>query len=126
VPMLGYRGGEAFRTATTMVKNNIDPANYHPDTYRIISGEGFKAQCLVPLLSHGRALGVMALARREESTFPPDDVQFLNHIARQVALAVENSMSFEAVREAERQEKKERDRLQLLMDLTNKLVSDPT
>jgi formate hydrogenlyase transcriptional activator len=124
VPVDGSMGGRAFRTATTIVNNDIDPANYHPDTYRVISGEGFHAQCLVPLLSHGRALGVMALARRDESSFLPEDVQFLNHIAGQVALAVENSLSFEAVREAEQRQKRERDRLQLLMDLTNHLVSN--
>ncbi|HEX7286975.1 MAG TPA: GAF domain-containing protein [Candidatus Angelobacter sp.] len=124
VPVDGSMGGKAFRTATTIVKNDVYPENYHPEVYRIISGEGFHAQCMVPLLSHGRALGTLALARRDESPFLPDDVQFLNHIAGQVALAVENSLSFEAVREAEQQEKRERDRLQLLMELTNHLVSN--
>jgi formate hydrogenlyase transcriptional activator len=124
VPVGGSMGGRAFLTGKTLVNNNIDPKNYHPDTFRIIHGEGFKAQALVPLISHGRTLGILALARREESAFPPEDVEFLNHIARQVALAVENSMNFEAVREAEQQEKRERDRLQLLMELTNNLVSN--
>src|ERR1041385_2170861 len=111
VPVGGSMGGKAFSTCATIVKNNIDPANYDPDIYRVVSGEGFQAQCFVPLISHGRALGVMTLARRDESVFPPEDVQFLSHIAGQVALAVENSMSFEAVRAAEQQEKRERDRL---------------
>ena len=124
VPIGGSMAGKAFRTGSTIVKNDTDPANYDPEIYRVVVGEGFKAQCFIPLISHGRTLGVLTSARREESAFPPEDVNFLNHIAGQVALAVENSMSFEAVRAAEQQEKRERDRLELLMHFNNRLASN--
>jgi len=99
VPIDGSMAGKAFRTGTTIVKNDTDPANYDPEIYRVVVGEAFQAQCFIPLISHGRTLGVLTSARCEESAFSPEDVLFLNHIAGQVALAVENSMSFEAIRE---------------------------
>jgi formate hydrogenlyase transcriptional activator len=99
VPIDGSMAGKAFRTGTTIVKNDTDPANYDPEIYRVVVGEAFQGQCFIPLISHGRTLGVLTSARCEESAFSPEDVLFLNHIAGQVALAVENSMSFEAIRE---------------------------
>src|SRR5262249_35554517 len=77
VPVDGSNSGRTFRTATTVIANEVDPENYLPEVYQMILAEGFKAQAFVPVLSRGRALGVMALGRREDNPFSPQEVEFL-------------------------------------------------
>ena len=56
--------------------------------------EGFKAGCLVPLVSRNRVLGVLALARLEENAFSKDDVELATQVANQVTIAVENALAY--------------------------------
>jgi formate hydrogenlyase transcriptional activator len=59
--------------------------------------EGVKAFCSVPLLSHDRALGALNVGRHRDDTFEPQDVELLGEVAKQVAIAVENSLAFRQV-----------------------------
>src|SRR5205823_11167205 len=54
----GCHAGEAFRTAqpTVMSQHGSDP---HP----MVSGEGIKSSCALPLISRSRILGVLELRR---------------------------------------------------------------
>jgi formate hydrogenlyase transcriptional activator len=51
------------------------------------------------------------------------DVIFLQQVARQVAVAVDNALNFEQAQSGQQQLEKERDRLGLLLDVTNTIVS---
>jgi formate hydrogenlyase transcriptional activator len=99
VPIDGTMAGKAFKDGAPVVANQIDPRNYSPDVYRRLMGEGLQSQCMVPFVSHGRALGVLGLGRREEKGFNDDDVEFLGHVAGQVAIAVENAMAYREITE---------------------------
>src|SRR5262249_47533875 len=124
VPMDGSMSGKAFGNVQPIVLNKIDDIDYMPTVLAMIKGEGFKAHAFIPFSSRGRSLGVITLASREEDAFRPSDVDFLMHVASQVTLAFENSLNYERVRAAELERQKERDRLQLLMNLTNQFVSN--
>jgi len=54
---------------------------------------GLRSGCALPLVSHGRVLGVLALACADEGAFTPDVVDFLTQIGNQVAIAVENALA---------------------------------
>src|SRR6185369_14274271 len=56
--------------------------------------EGFKAGCVLPLVSKDRVLGVVALARLEEKAFTQDEVDLALQVAGQVAIAVENALAY--------------------------------
>lgn len=56
--------------------------------------EGHKSVCCLPLFSHDRPLGNLVLASLNEDTFPQKDAELLQHIANQIALAVENAVAF--------------------------------
>jgi len=59
--------------------------------------QGVKAFCSVPLLSHARALGALNMGRHREDTFNPEDIELLGEVAKQVTIAVENSLAFRQV-----------------------------
>ena len=52
---------------------------------------GFKTQCHSPMVSRGRGLGVLTLAYWAENVFEQPEITFLEQIAAQIAIAIENA-----------------------------------
>jgi formate hydrogenlyase transcriptional activator len=59
--------------------------------------EGLTSGAGLPLVSRDRVLGVLALGRREETPFAPDDISFLKQVAGQIAIAVENALAYKQI-----------------------------
>ena len=59
-----------------------------------IAGAGTKSLCMLPLISHERVLGVLGLGSVKENAFSDDDLSFLNQVANQIGLAVENALAY--------------------------------
>jgi formate hydrogenlyase transcriptional activator len=70
-----------------------------PETYDLAAAEGVKAACNIPLVSRGRALGILSILRRTETPFTPEDVDFLNRASGQIAIAIENALAYREVSE---------------------------
>jgi formate hydrogenlyase transcriptional activator len=68
---------------------------------------GLKSGCNAPMISHDRVLGTVALGSKQEAAYSPADVELFTHIAGQLAIAVENSLTYHE-----------------LANLKNKLVSE--
>jgi formate hydrogenlyase transcriptional activator len=97
VPIEGTMPGDAFRNGKPIVVNRLDPAEMPPEMYNKAMAEGLNSFCDVPLISKSRLLGVLAVARREENAFDEDEVAFLIQVANQVAIAVENALSYREI-----------------------------
>jgi formate hydrogenlyase transcriptional activator len=54
---------------------------------------------LYPLITRGRVLGVFGFASSREDAFTEDDLSFLGQVANQIALAVENAVTYGQVSE---------------------------
>lgn len=59
--------------------------------------EGLQSACWLPLTSRTRALGVLGLSRLQAIPFSPEDVLFLTQVSTQVAIAVENALSYRQI-----------------------------
>jgi formate hydrogenlyase transcriptional activator len=69
---------------------------------------GVQSFCELPLTTARRRLGVLVLVSRQPSTYDAADVDFLQQVANQVAVAVENALAFaeiEALKDKLHQEK---------------------
>jgi formate hydrogenlyase transcriptional activator len=85
-------------------------------TTRYMRHAGLQSVCAIPLSDPHRRLGSLVIASVRRDAYSPDDVRFGTLAANQVALAMDDAINF---REAQRA----RDRLALLLDLTNRVVS---
>jgi len=94
VPIEGTMPGRTFQSGKPMVVNRIDPQNMPPEMYRKAVGEGLNSFCDVPLISRGRLLGVLAVAKRDANAFDGDQVTFMTQVANQVAIGVENALAY--------------------------------
>src|SRR5262249_38989543 len=64
IPIDGSHPGEVFRTGKPMLKKQHEPAEEQSlDHHKRVAGEGMHAGCLLPLISRGRTLGILALGR---------------------------------------------------------------
>ena len=79
--------------------NQFDPAEFDAEASQIVLGEGLKTLCLAPLVNRGRAIGVLALARKTDNSFTEHDADFLTEVAGQVAIAIENALAYREISE---------------------------
>lgn len=78
--------------------------------------QGFRAGCFVPLVTARGMLGALLLARKDDSAFSEQDLDFLKRLAAELALAVESVKAHEALVQ-------EKERLQVLREIDAALVS---
>jgi len=123
VPIEGTPGGLAFTSGRPVLRHRPDPDEFPAERMKAALQAGVKSGCVVPLISHGNALGTLAIASLRESAFTEADAELLNQIGAQVAIAVENALNYERLRTAEREVAKERDRSRLLLEINNAVVS---
>jgi formate hydrogenlyase transcriptional activator len=91
---LGMPSAEALATGKPVVVQDIDFDRYPSPDYRRFASLGFQSACSIPLVTPNRTLGTLEIARTTEERWTKDDVEFLVQIARQIAVAVENSLSY--------------------------------
>ena len=84
---------------------------------------GVKSVCSLPLTTAQRRLGVMSFGRSTTHQHTESEIAFLQQVARQVAVAVDNVLNFESAQAYQRQLARERDRLRVLLEVNNAVVS---
>jgi formate hydrogenlyase transcriptional activator len=79
---------------------------------------GIRSYCALPLTTTQRRLGALSLGSSQEGIYSEKDLRLLQRVAELVALAVENALMYGALQ-------LERQRLQMLLEVTNTLVTNP-
>jgi formate hydrogenlyase transcriptional activator len=79
--------------------------------------------CWLPLTTAQHRLGALMFGFGSGGPLEPQ-LDFMRQIAAQVAVAVDNTLNFEKAEKYQRQLSRERDRLQVLLEITNVLVSE--
>ena len=85
-----------------------------------------RSVCSLPLTTAQRRLGVMSFGRSTTHQHTESEIAFLQQVARQVAVAVDNALNFESAQAYQRQLARERDRLRVLLEVNNAVVSNST
>jgi formate hydrogenlyase transcriptional activator len=78
---------------------------------------GMQSICALPLSTAHRQLGSLLIATQKPDAYSDDDMGFFMLAASQIAVAIDDALNFQASRRAE-------ERLTLLLDLTNRVVSN--
>src|SRR5258708_6360557 len=55
--------------------------------------------CNIPLATRGRAVSILSILRTNETSFSPEDVDFLSRASGQIAIAVENALAYREISE---------------------------
>ena len=95
----GMPAAEVLATGKPVVAYATDIERYASPIFGKFVALGFRSVCSVPLVAPNRTLGTLALCRMTEETWSPDDIAFLMQVANQIAIAVENSLSYRELAE---------------------------
>jgi formate hydrogenlyase transcriptional activator len=118
VPIHGSLCGKAFRTGKTQHFNHLEEVRDDPESfgneagrqfYERVTAEGLISGCDLPLIGRNGVVGVLTALKRAERAFERTDVVFLEQVARQVAMAVENALQYEkAIKDRDKEAKQRR------------------
>jgi formate hydrogenlyase transcriptional activator len=89
--------GHAISTGQPLLARGAELDRYTSEIIRILRGEGIQTVCCVPLVTHGHTFGSLNLASRRLDAFSPQDVELLQQVCAQVAIAVENALAFKEI-----------------------------
>ena len=115
--------GYVWQSQEPLVIADGDREVRFPDAMVRFRALGMKSCCIVPLTTAHRRLGTMAFTSKRYGAYNKVDLNFLGLVARQVALAVDNTLGHQENQIYQQQLSQERNRLQLLLDLNNSVVS---
>jgi formate hydrogenlyase transcriptional activator len=103
IPIHGSICGKAFRTGETQHFDHLEELRDDPESfgstvgqrfYKHVVAEGLVSGCDLPLIGRTGVAGVLSAMKRSERAFEKEDVVFLEQVARQVAVAVENALEY--------------------------------
>jgi formate hydrogenlyase transcriptional activator len=100
----------------TVALETLDWEARFPSSIRMMRQAGLQSVCAFPLTTAHRRLGSLVIASVRRHAYSPEQVRFCALVANQIALAMDDAANFGASQRAQ-------ERLELLLDLTNRVVS---
>jgi formate hydrogenlyase transcriptional activator len=97
VPLDTTPSGVCFTTGQPLLARGEEIDRFPNENIRALRAEGVRTICCVPLITQGRTFGTLNLASRREDAFPHQDVELLQQVAAQIAIAVENALAFKQI-----------------------------
>ncbi|MDP2601699.1 MAG: GAF domain-containing protein [Deltaproteobacteria bacterium] len=92
--MIGGRARRVIETKAPVTVRNIqaDPQTYNP---AIFNSRGLVSYLGIPLSAKDEALGVLSLYTHQEHDFTQEEIEFLDTLGRQAALAIHNARLYQ-------------------------------
>ena len=100
-----------------VVLPSLDGETRFPASTDLMRRAGLQSICAFPLSTAHRRLGSLIIASVHRDAYSTEEVRFCSLVADQIALAMDDAFNFQASQRAQ-------ERLELLLDLTNRLVSN--
>ena len=122
-PLDEHPSGWVWKTQRPFVVPDAQSDERYPEFFGRLRSVGVRSIAIVPLTTAQRRLGAMGFGRLLPEQLTESEVQFMQRVAAQVAVAVDNALNYEASQAYQRQLSQERDRLQVLLDINNVLVT---
>ena len=123
LPVDGSPGGFVWKTQRPLIVNDIALETRFPAVIPRLIENGVQSFCTVPLTTALGRLGAMGFGTLQTHTYQESEVAFMQEVAKQIAVAVDNVLHEQSARAAQLQLARERDRLRLLLEVNNAVVS---
>jgi formate hydrogenlyase transcriptional activator len=101
---------------------DIDSVSRWPLITDRLRAHGVRSFCVLPLIAAERKLGGLNFGSVEQNRYSDSDLVLMQQVARQVAIAVENALNYEAAAAYQRRLAREHDRVRLLLEVNNAVV----
>ena len=89
-------GNWVFEHLRPLVRHDLEKEQQYLNERRL-AAEGIKSLCVVPLVLQGSCIGLLSVVSQERNRYSEEDAAFLQEVANQVALAVQNMQSYQEI-----------------------------
>jgi formate hydrogenlyase transcriptional activator len=113
-----YERQEPLLTST----DELEPR--HGRLQAILKRLSIRSICALPLTTAHRKLGAITFGSKQVDAYSPNELRFVSQVVDYIALAFDDASNFAALRRASEELQSKNDRLQLLLDVTNQVVSN--
>jgi formate hydrogenlyase transcriptional activator len=103
--------GSVWQTQRPLIVSNVAEESRWPQFPERAKPFGVNSICYLPLTTARRPLGALVFACKQAGAYDAADVDFLQQVANQVAVAVENALAFDEIERLK--EKLEREKIYL-------------
>lgn len=123
LPVEESPGGLVWKTQQALTVDDIAQEHRFPKLMAMFRENGVQSFCVVPLTTAQRRLGAMGFGSLQKQAYQEAEITFMQQVANQVAVAVDNVLHEECALATQRQLEHERDRQRLLLEVNNAVVA---
>ena len=116
MPVEESAGGWVWTHQQPLTVNDLSREQRFPKLMSMLRENGVQSFCTVPLTTAHRQLGAMGFGSLQPTTYQDADLQFMQQVAKQVAVAIDNAINSDQLA-------RERDRQELLLKVNNAVVA---
>jgi formate hydrogenlyase transcriptional activator len=110
-------GGLVLQTQRPLILSTLAEAARWPRYLERVGPLGANSVCILPLTTARQRLGTLVLASTQEHAYDDADLDFLQRLAKQVAVAFENALAFDCIEQLK--EKLEKEKVYLEEEIRN-------
>jgi formate hydrogenlyase transcriptional activator len=107
-----------------LVIPSLDRETRFPQMVAFLKEKGFQSVCVLPLTTVHRRIGSLGVASKRADAYCKEEVRFLSLVVDQAALAVDDALNFQASQIAQTALQHKNERLKLLLEVNNTIVSN--
>jgi formate hydrogenlyase transcriptional activator len=89
-------GSWVFEHQRPLVRHDLEREQQYPNERRL-AAEGIQSMCVLPLALRGKCIGLLSVVSQQRDRYSDEDAVFLQEVANQVALAVQNMQSYQEI-----------------------------
>jgi formate hydrogenlyase transcriptional activator len=108
----------------TLTIPSVEHETRFPSLIRELKNCGIQSLCAFPLTTVHRKIGALLIGSEHPNAYAEEEVAFLSLVANQIAVAVDDALNFERSRVVQAELQHNNERLKLLLDLNNHVVSN--
>jgi formate hydrogenlyase transcriptional activator len=97
IPRDASPAGRAIAEVRTLIARGAELDQYKSEVVRLLRTEGLQTICCIPLTNRGRTFGTLNLASRRLDVFSAPDIELVQQVSAQVAIAVENAVAYKQI-----------------------------
>jgi formate hydrogenlyase transcriptional activator len=79
-----------------LLRRDLEKEQQYPNERRL-AAEGIQSMCVVPLVLQAKCIGLLSIVSQQMDRYSDEDAVFLQEVANQVALAVQNMQSYQEI-----------------------------
>ena len=85
-----------YQERRAALRGDLEKEGRYSNDRRLVA-EGIISDCVVPMIARGKCIGTLNVGSKARNQYSEEDAEFLQEVATQVALAVENMQAYEEI-----------------------------